>query len=300
MDLNDFRYFVLIVDNGGYTAAERITHIHRSKLSRRIVNLEESLGVRLLQRSTRRIALTEAGEVFYRHCTAMLIEAEAAQEAVEQLRSEPAGMVRVTCPVMMAQFYIAELVARFMVENPKVRVELDATDRTVNLIEERFDIALRARESGLSDPGLVARKIATGSFILVASPAYLSGKPQITNPEQISQFDTLGTLSEGAEQTWSLFTTEGENCRVVHRPRLLCSDLNVQYQAAISGVGIALLPKRIASQGLQYGALIRVAEQWGTPEEGIHLVFASRRGMLPSVRALLDFLVENLPQALST
>lgn len=300
MDLNDFRYFVLIVDNGGYTAAERITHIHRSKLSRRIVNLEESLGVRLLQRSTRRIALTEAGEVFYRHCTAMLIEAEAAQEAVEQLRSEPAGMVRVTCPVMMAQFYIAELVARFMVENPKVRVELDATDRTVNLIEERFDIALRARESGLSDPGLVARKIATGSFILVASPAYLSGKPQITNPEQISQFDTLGTLSEGAEQTWSLFTTQGENCRVVHRPRLLCSDLNVQYQAAISGVGIALLPKRIASQGLQYGALIRVAEQWGTPEEGIHLVFASRRGMLPSVRALLDFLVENLPQALST
>lgn len=298
MDLNDLRYFALIVDHGGYTAAERITHVHRSKLSRRVAQLEERLGVRLLQRTTRRLALTEAGRVFYEHCAAMLIEADAAREAVEMLRSEPVGTVRITCPVMMAQFYVAQLIAGFMVANPKVRVELDATDRNVNLIEERIDIALRARETALNDPGLVARRIAGGRFILVASPAYLADKPAIESPEQLAEVDTVGSLLQGAEQTWALVGPEGRSARIAHKPRLLCSDLNVQYQAAISGVGVALLPQRIAARGLKYDALRRVAPDWGTPEEDIHAVIATRRGMLPSVRVLLDHLIAHLPSAL--
>lgn len=299
MDLNDFRYFVLIVDHGGYTAAERLTHIHRSKLSRRIAALEARLGVRLLQRSTRRLSLTEAGQVFYDHCKAMLIEAEAAQEAVEQLRSEPTGVVRISCPTVMAQFYIAQLIASFMVANPKVRVELEATDRTVSIIEERFDIALRARAMALREPGLVARQVATGRFILVASPSYLESRGTLQTPAQLTEFDTIGSLLAGAEQTWVLTDAEGTTEKVPLRPRLLCSDLSVQYQAAISGVGIALLPQRIATRGLKYGALVHVADEWGTPEEGIHLVIASRRGLLPSVRALVDYLVERLPLALA-
>jgi DNA-binding transcriptional LysR family regulator len=299
VDLNDFRYFVLIVDHGGYTAAERLTHIHRSKLSRRIALLEERLGVRLLQRSTRRLSLTEAGQVFYDHSKAMLIEAEAAQEAVELLRSEPTGVVRVSCPVVMAQFYIAQLIANFMVANPKVRVELDATDRTVSIIDERFDIALRARAMALHEPGLVARQVATGRFILVASPGYLEGRGAIRTPAQLSGHDTVGPLSAGTEQTWVLTDAEGTTEKVPLRPRLLCSDLSVQYQAAISGVGIALLPQRIAARGLKYGALVHVADEWSTPEEGIHLVIACRRGLLPSVRALVDYLMERLPPALA-
>ena len=129
MDLNDLQYFALIVEHGGYTAAERVTHVHRSKLSRRIAQLEERLGVRLLHRTTRRLALTEAGRAFYEHCAAMLVEAEAARDAVDQLRSEPVGNVRVSCPTIMAQFYMAQLISDFMVAHPKVRVELDSTDR---------------------------------------------------------------------------------------------------------------------------------------------------------------------------
>ena len=298
MDLNDLRYFALIVEHGGFSAAERLTHITKSKLSRRIALLEERLGVRLFQRSTRRLALTEAGRAFYEHCAAMVVEAEAATQAMELLRSEPTGTVRLTCPLAMAQSYVARLVAGFMREYPKVRVELDATDRTVNLIDERFDVALRVRDAGLRDAGLTARRIASGRLVLVASPSYAETLGDAESPEQLAQYDTIGALADGAEQTWSLVSSDGRSTKVQHRPRLLCSDFILQYQATLEGVGIGLLPLRVAWGNLKDGKLVRVAKDWGTPEQDIHLVFASRRGMLPSVRALVDYLVLRVPTAL--
>jgi len=299
MNLNDLRYFALIVENGGYTAAERVTQLHRSKLSRRVAELEESLGVRLLQRTTRRLALTEAGKVFYEHCTAMLVEAEAAIESIEMLRSEPVGTVRISCPLLMAQYYVAKLIANFLVENPKVRVELDAMDRAVNLIEERFDIALGVRTSAINDPNVVARKIAIGHFVLVASPGYIASREKLEAPEQLSKHDTIGALQEGAEQVWILNNKDHQATKIAVRPRMLCSDMGSQHQAAISGVGIALLPLRIVATGLKYGALVHVLPTWGAPEETINLVYATRRGMLPSVRALTDYLLAHLPSTLS-
>lgn len=299
MDLNDLRYFALIVEHGGFSAAERHAHITKSKLSRRVALLEDRLGVRLLQRSTRRLALTEAGRAYYEHCAAMVVEADAARQAIEQLRSEPAGRVRMTCPSAMAQFYLMRLVADFMRRYPKVSIELDSSDRVLNLIEERIDIALRTFDLGLRDPGLIARRIASGRTILVASPGYVAKCPPIEDPEPLAQLDTIGSVRTGAEQTWTLTSTDGRTMKVSHRPRLLCSDFTVQYQAALGGVGIALLPQRVAWRGLKEGTLVRVASQWGTPEQDIHLVFASRRGMLPSVRALIDFLVEQVPMALA-
>jgi len=298
VDYNDLRYFALIVEHGGFTAAERHTHITKSKLSRRIALLEERLGARLLQRSTRRLALTEAGRAFYEHCAAMIVEAEAAQRAIELLRSEPSGVVRLTCPLAMAQFSIAPLVADFMRLHPKVRVEFDATDRIVNMIEERVDVALRARDIGLRDGGLTARRIASGKLILVASPSYAAAA-LVKRPEQLAELDTIGALAQGPEQVWSLVAADGSAIRIAHRPRLLCSDFGFQYQAALAGVGIALLPRRVAWKAMEDGSLMRVAEAWGTPEQDIHLVFVNRRGMLPSVRALVDFLVQRAPTALA-
>lgn len=299
MDLNDLQYFALIVEHGGFSAAERITRITKSKLSRRVSLLEERMGVRLIQRSTRRLSLTEAGQVFYEHCAAMLVEAEAAQHAVEQLRSSPAGTVRMTCPVAIAQFYVARIVADFMRQHPRVRVEIESTDRLVNLIEERVDLALRVRDAGLEDPGLVTRRIASGRMVLVASPSYGEAVLPIDGPEQIAPFDTVGGLLDGAEQAWSLVSSDGRQCRLRHRPRLLCSDYTVQYEAAVGGVGVALLPLRIAWRGLSSGALVHIAKEWGTREQAIHLVFTSRRGMLPSVRALVDHLAQQMPTALA-
>jgi len=299
MDYNDLRYFALIVDNGGFTAAERITHITKSKLSRRVALLEEQIGVRLLQRSTRRLALTEAGKVFYEHCAAMIVEADAAREAVEQLRSEPSGTIRMTCPVSMAQFYVARIVSEYMREYPKVRVELDATDRVVNLVEERVDLALRAKFGAISDPGLIARRLASGRLIMVASPTYLAGRAPPEHPEQVAEHDTIGALRYGAEQNWNLISSDGRSVTVAVRPRLLVSDFSVQHQAALSGVGIALLPLRIAWSGLKDESLLRVAKEWNTPETDIHVVYPSRRGMLPSIRTMIDYLVQHVPTAMS-
>ena len=299
MDLNDLRYFALIVEHGGFSAAERHAHITKSKLSRRVALLEAGMGVRLLQRSTRKLALTEAGRVFYQHCAAMVVEADTARQAVEQLRSEPAGTVRMYCPLVMAQFFVARLIADFMRQHPKVRVELQCADRAVDLIEERIDLALLARDFGLSDPGLVARRIASGRLVLVAAPSYAEGRPPIEELEQLAQLDTIGAMDEGAEPAWSLVASDGRTARVVLRPRLLCSDFAVQYEAALGGIGIALLPLRIAWPSLKDGRLVRVAKEWSTPDQGIHLVFASRRGMLPSVRALIDYLAEHVPNALA-
>lgn len=298
MDLNDCRYFVLIVDHGGYTAVERITGIQRSKLSRRIAQLEESLGVRLLQRTTRRQSMTEAGQVFYDHCKAMLIEAESAQEAVAQLRSEPAGLVRISCPTVMAQLYLAQLIGEFMTQFPKVRIELDATDRNVNLIEERFDIAVRTRSAALREPGLVAKQVASGRFILVASPKYLSTCKRLEQPADLDAAASIGALGGGQTQNWLLNDLIGNTVKSTLQPRLLCSDLGSQLQACLCGVGIALLPQRIVAEALADGRLKQVLAPWGTPDEGIHLLIASRRGMLPSVRALVDFLTDKLPGAL--
>ncbi len=298
-DLNDLRYFALIVEHGGFSAAERVTHITKSKLSRRVALLEERMGVRLIQRSTRRLSLTDAGRLFYEHCAAMLIEAEAAQQAVEQLRSSPAGTVRITCPVAIAQHYLARGVSDFMRLHPQVRVELESTDRVVNLIEERIDVALRVREAGLEDPGLVARRIASGRMVLVASPDYLQAHGEIDDPARISELSTVGPLHEGREQSWQLRTSDGRSVKVAHRPRLLCSDYTVQMEAAVGGVGIALLPLRITWRGLENGTLRHVAKDWSSAEQAIHLVFVSRRGMVPAVRALIDHLIEQVPMAMA-
>ncbi|TDU32141.1 LysR family transcriptional regulator [Panacagrimonas perspica] len=300
-DLNDLRFFALVVDHGGFSAAERHAHITKSKLSRRIALLEDRLGVRLLQRSTRRLALTDAGRVFYEHCAAMVVEADAATTAIEQLRSEPSGTVRITAPMVLSQHQLAGLVAEFMRLHPKVRVELDASDRIVNLIEERIDIALRATGSSHAEPGLVARRVTSGRRVMVASAGYFANRALVIEPGQITRdgHDTIGTLAEGAEQTWALTAADGRDLRLTHRPRLLCSNFVVQYEAALGGVGIAFLPLRQVWQALHDGRLLRAAKDWGTSERDIHLLFASRRGMLPAVRAMVDFLVARIPAAMA-
>jgi DNA-binding transcriptional LysR family regulator len=298
MDLNDLHYFALIVQHGGFSAAERHVHITKSKLSRRVQLLEERMGVRLLQRNTRKVTLTEAGRVFYEHCAAMVAEAEEARHAVEHLRSEPAGTVRVCSPTMMAQFFVTRLAAEFMLRYPKVRVELESTDRIVNLIDERFDVALRPRSVGFDDTGLISRQLAAGRWILVASPAYLKDRAPIEEPMQLAGLDTIGSLREGPEQFWSFVGSDDRTVCVPLWPRLLCSELTLAYQAAVCGVGVAFLPHRIVRRGLQDGSLQHVAKNWATPELVIHLVYVSRRGMLPSVRALINFFVERMPTAL--
>lgn len=291
MDLNQLRHFALVVQNGGFSAAGRAAQIPKAKLSRHVMDLEERLGVRLLQRSTRRLALTEAGRILYEHCAAMVEQASAGLEALDQLRSEPVGIVRVACPNMMAQFNM-QAFADFMRLYPKVRIELLCSDRIPDLIEDRVDVAVHVRELG-QQPDLVVRQIRAkhGRFLLVASPRYLASRQAPDHPAELAGHDTIG---ESRELIWDLSAADGSSAKVTVQPRLVIPEHSLQYVAALTGAGVALLPMRAVWSALAEGTLQRVARQWTTAEFRINVAYLSRRGMLPAVRMLVDHLLERI------
>lgn len=292
-DLNDLYYFVQVVDHGGFAPAGRALGVAKSKLSRRIGLLEDRLGVRLVQRSTRRFAVTDIGQAYYRHCLAMVVEADAAQEEIDRTRSEPRGVVRVSCPSSVLYFQVAEMIARFMAENPKVEVHLESTNRRVDVIREGFDIALRVRFPPLEDSDLVVRVLAESVQRLVASPTLLTA---VTDPLVPADLGTLPSLSWGPphqDQEWCLEGPGGATAVVRHTPRLVTEDMVALRLAALRGVGVVQLPAMVVRRDLQEGTLVDVLPHW-VPRAGIiHAVFPSRRGLLPSIRALIDFLASD-------
>ena len=294
-DLNDLYYFAMVVDHGGFAAAERALGIPKSRLSRRISQLETDMGVRLLQRSTRRFAVTDVGMNVHRHAQAMLAEAQSAREVVDRLSAEPRGLVRVSVPVSLAQMQLPKLLPQFLREHPKVRVQLNITNRRVDLINEGFDIALRVRSRLDDDGSLVMRSFGQVQELLVASPAYLdrAGRPQ--QPEDLVNHVTLSASEDEARQRWELHGPGGEVRRVELQPRLSGFDFPLLQAMAADGFGITMLPETVCADAVRRGELEVVMPQWSLPQGICHAVFASRRGMLPAVRIFIDHLAEHLP-----
>ena len=289
-DLNDLRFFVVVVEQGGFAAAARKLNMPRSRLSRRIGLLEESLGVRLIQRTTRHFAVTDIGQEYYRHCVAMLVEAEAAQEVIDRMRSEPQGVVRVSCPSSMIYFQIGDLIARFMKENPKVDVLLESTNRRVDVLREGFDLAIRVRFPPLDDSDLVIRKLAESPQRLVASPSVIADINRPLVPADLAELQSMAWDPQRADHEWCLEKADGATARVHHKPRLITEDMVALRMAALHGVGVCQLPTMVIREDLREGRLVDVLPEWA-PRTGIlHAAFPSRRGLLPSVRSLLDFL----------
>lgn len=291
-DLNDLYYFVQAVDHGGFAPAERAIGVPKSKLSRRLKHLEERLGVRLVHRSTRHFVPTEVGQRYYRHCRAMLVEAEAAQEAIEFLQSSPRGAIRLTCPVGLLAFHVGDLLAEFMAAYPDVTVHLDATNRRVDLLAEGVDVAIRVRPPPLEDSDLVMRVLSDRGQCIVGSPRLIEqrgGMPEA--PQDLRRFSSLSRDFTQAHHAWTL-EDGSSSVEIDHQPRLITSDMMALKAAALAGVGIVQLPLLMLQQDLADGALLRLLPGWSPPREIIHLVFPSRRGLLPSVRALIDFLAD--------
>ncbi|HBQ6493169.1 TPA: LysR family transcriptional regulator [Klebsiella pneumoniae] len=291
-DLNDFAWFVQVVDHGGFAAAGRALDQPKSKLSRRVAQLEERLGVRLIQRTTRQFAVTEVGQTFYQHCKAMLIEAEAAQQAVETLRAEPRGSVRITCPVTLLHVHIGPMLARFMARYPGVTLHLEATNRQVDVVGEGIDVAIRVRPRPIEDSDLVMRVLADRGHRLVASPDLISrlGRPQA--PSELSAWPGLSLGANKHQHKWQLTGPGGAKAEVYFTPRMVTTDMLALREAAMAGVGVVQLPLLMVRDQLASGELEVVLDEWQPRREVIHAVFASRRGLLPSVRALVDYLSE--------
>lgn len=291
-DLNDLYYFAQVVDHGGFAPAGRALGIPKSKLSRRVALLEQGLGVRLLQRSTRRFSVTEVGQTFYAHCKAMLVEAEAATEAVELSRSEPRGVVRFTCPVALLQARVGAMVADFLVQCPRVTVHVRPFNRPVDVIADGYDFAIRVRPLPLQDSDLVLRKLATRKQCLVASPALLErlGTPSV--PADLARIPSLDLGPPAQEHVWELEGPDGAQASIRHEPRLVTDDMDTLRLAAVAGVGATCLPRMMVDAEIRAGSLIPLLPGWAPPPHLVHAVLPSKRFVLPSVRALVDYLAE--------
>lgn len=291
-DLNNLYFFARVVEFGSYTAAAEALGMQTSKLSRRVGALERELGVRLLNRTTRKLSLTDAGKTFHRHCVALIAEAEAAKDAMGQTLSSPRGVVRVSCPTGLLQSGVADILARYLTAHPQVRIALDATNRRVDVVDEGIDIAIRVRQPPLEDSDLAMRSFGLSELILVASPALIAahGEPQALT--DIARMPTLSMGTVGTEHSWSFVDADSRPAELIHSPRLSTDDLYTLRQAAVRGVGVAYLPRPFIADDLSSGALARLLPSLSSRAGVMHAVFPSRRGMVPAVRALLDFLSE--------
>jgi DNA-binding transcriptional LysR family regulator len=293
-DLNAMLLFAKVVEHGSYSAAARATGLQTSKLSRRIAELERQLGVRLLQRTTRKVSVTEVGQSYYLHCAALEAEASAAQEAIERTRSTPQGLVRMSCPISLIQGAVGAVVARFLVQQPLVRVYVDMTNRRVDVVEEGFDIALRVRTPPLETSDLAMRKIADSAAMLVASRAFLERHGRPAHPSELERVPTLAMTTAGDKYTWHFREKDCTPIAVTHIPRLMTDSFEALREAATAGVGVAYLPQFVVQESVNAGALERVLPEFSLPPGLLHAVFPSRRGMVPAVRALIDALAEGL------
>ena len=289
-DLNDLYYFVQVVDHGGFTPAGRALGVPKSKLSRRITLLEESLGVRLIQRSSRHFSVTEIGQMYYQRCIAMLVEADSAQEIIERHRSEPQGAVRMSCPLALLDYGVNELLARYMAAYPQVQLEIESTNRRVDVIREGFDLALRVRFPPLEDSGLIMKILGESTQYLVASPCLVERMGGLPPLNRLANWPSLSDEPLLRNPIWQLQSADGSQMDVPYQPRLVCDDRMTLLQSALQGIGVVQMPAMLVAPYMQDGRLVDIAPGWNPRSGIIHAVFPSRRGLVPAVRALLDFL----------
>ncbi len=294
-DLNDLFLFAQVVEHGGFAAAGRAIGVPKSRLSRRVGELEARLGVRLIQRSTRRFAVTEIGQEYYRHCVAMLVEAEAAQEAIDRSRAEPQGIVRVSCPPALVCFQVGDMIARFMASNPRVTVHLESTSRRVDLISDGIDVAIRVRFPPIEETDHVMRVLGESEQRLVASPGCLAELKAPKVPASLGNLPSVGFGPAHREHVWQLQGPDGATAAVPYAPRLVTDDIAQLLSAVRLGVGAAQLPTMVVAEDIKKGALVDILPSWRPKSGVVHAIFPSRRGLLPAVRGLIDHLASEYP-----
>jgi DNA-binding transcriptional LysR family regulator len=299
VSLDDLRLYAAVVRHGGYAAAARALGVPTSRLSRHVDALERHLDVRLLQRSTRRFRVTPIGERLARHAEAMLAEAGAALAVVAEATAAPRGRVRVACPIAIAESMLAPVLPSFLARYPDVRLDIEVSNRRVDVLAEGFDCALRVRQQPSGEDGLVMRRFAELEELLVASPAYCDAAGRPGDPEALAGHPFLGFGIDGELARLSLIGPGGGQARVELLPRVSCAGFAVLREAAIAGLGIALLPESVARPALADRRLLRVLPDWRLPQGVFHVVFPHRRGLLPAVRALIDFLAIEMPEVAS-
>ena len=288
-DLNEMAIFVHVVEAGSFTGAAKNLGLPKSTVSRKITQLEERLGVRLIQRTTRSLRLTDTGNAYYNHCARILSEIEEANIAVTQMQSTPTGTLRITAPVLFGSTVLSSLVAEYMEQHPQVSIDLTLSDQKLDLVQEGIDIAFRIGQ--LEYSSLIGRHLGDVRGLLCASPDYLRRHGSPNHPNDLSDH-TL--LSSPDWNSWGFIGPDKQEHTVQVKPRLQVNDFASLYTLALSGVGIAPLPMIIAASAIRSQNLVPVLCDWPFETSPIHALYPSNRHLSAKVRSFVDFVIESV------
>jgi DNA-binding transcriptional LysR family regulator len=287
MDLNEIVVFAKVVETKSFTAAADLLGLPKSTVSRKLAQLEERLGVRLLQRTTRKLALTDIGQAYYERCARIVADATAAEQLVTDMQSSPRGLLRVTAPVDLAASHLGPIVGAFTGAHPDVHIELDGSDRVVDMIEENFDVAVRF--GPLTESTLVARKLCKITSHLVATPAYLAAHPAPKEIDELDDHDRVLFAPVSRVQSWTL--TRGEQTYEFGRPAKITSNILFAVRAALlEGCGIGLAPSFMVARDIEVGRLVHVLPEWAARSQELYAVYPGRQNVPPKLSLFLDHL----------
>ena len=292
MDLNDIIVFTKVVETKSFTGAADALGLPKSTVSRKLAQLEERLGVRLVQRTTRKLALTEIGEAYYERCSTIVADIQAAEQLVTDMQATPRGRLRITASVDFSTRYLGEIVAEFLAAHPEINVELEATDRIVDLIDESFDLAVRI--GPMPESTLIARRIGAIALVLCASPGYLSkrGKPGLI--DELDEHDHVLFTPSSRTQAWTL-TGPGDASYEFGRPaRFASNNFGSVVEVARAGGGIALISEFMVAEDIKRGTLVPVLPDWRTRPSDVHAVFPARQNLPPRLTLFIDHLAKSL------
>ncbi|MCG7585073.1 LysR family transcriptional regulator [Photobacterium sp. OFAV2-7] len=292
-NLNDMMVFTTVVNKGGFTAAAEDFGLPKSNISRKVTRLENELGVKLLERSTRSQHLTEIGKVYYQHCQRIMDEIQSAEQSVEGLMAAPRGILKICASIAVGQNLLSRYLATFKQQYPEVKLDIHLTNRRVDLIEEGFDMALRVGK--LEDSSLIAKRLCTRNLFLYASPAYLKKrKTALVHPDDLKDHECLHMTATNRKPQWHLQSGKQTQALTIE-PSLCCDDFSVLRQLAINGAGITVLPSYMCEEFIDNGQLVRVLDNWECESVDIYGLYPSHKGVAPKLRAFLDFLQQTLP-----
>jgi DNA-binding transcriptional LysR family regulator len=288
MDLNELLVFAKVVQAGSFTAAAAALRMPKSTVSRKVSELEERVGAQLLQRTTRKLRLTEVGRAYFERCARVVAEAEQAEEVVTRMQSAPHGLLRVTAPLNFP--LLGPLAAGFLARYPEVQLEMLCSDRRVDLVAEGFDVAVRA--GTLTDSTLIARKLGSLQRVAVAAPAYVEARGAPRKPADLERHDCL-VFSGGRETNLWALQSGGRAVTVAVRARMVVNDFDMLHAAALAGAGVTMLSAHTCADDLATGRLQRILPGWNSPGTPLHAVYPGSRHLSPKVGAFVDFLREH-------
>lgn len=294
MDLAALQAFVKVVQTGSYTRAADALHTQKARLSRVVSQLERELSVRLLERSTRSLSLTEAGREFFERAHAILASVDDARQAMQRIRGEPQGLLRLTCGVEFGLVAVSGWIAEYLAAFPQVQVEADYSNRVVDIVHEGYDLAIRV--GPLSDSSLAARRLGLLDYGLYASSDYLRRHGEPAGPQALGAHAQVVYAGAAPQGQW-LLARGDETHRLKLQPRLRVNTSLAVRDALQRGLGIGLLPRRVAEPAGQPARLQRVLADWAAPDVPVHAVFASARYLTPKVRAFIDLAAEHFRAA---